>query len=238
MSLILDGILLTVIIISIISGIKRGFIKTIMSFVSIIVAIFCGWMFTPQLAEYYNEHIFLRQMSESVENAINSLLNNGLETVNLSSLFTEKPQAFVDITDRYSADISSLESYYQLQLSNGEENLTEKLSLHIAEPLADILSSALAFLTIFIAVILVLKILTIILNTLFSLPGLNFINRFCGLLLGGICGLLYAFVLSYIFSMAVPALASIFPDIIAADAAQKSVLIELFEKYNIFTLFI
>lgn len=63
MSLILDGILLTVIIISIISGIKRGFIKTIMSFVSIIVAIFCGWMFTPQLAEYYNEHIFLRQMS-------------------------------------------------------------------------------------------------------------------------------------------------------------------------------
>ncbi len=237
MSLILDIILIAIILIEVISGIRRGFIKTVMSLVSILIALGCGYAFTPQLAAYYSEHIFLDKFAASIESALNKLLAGGAEALDLGKLLAEKPLALFEITDRYQTDVGTVEGYYQSGVAAGGENLTESVSLQIAEPLAVALANVLAFLTIFAAVILVLKLIGLLLDLIFTLPGLKFFNRLCGMLLGAACGLTYAFILAYIFTEAVPVLASIFPETVPADAASQSIVVGLLQQYNIFTLF-
>ncbi len=240
MSLVLDILLILTVVIALVSGLKRGFIKTVMNLISIIIALLCGYAFTPQLADYYAENIFLSRFTASIEQAISNLLEGGLDGItkwDLGQLFSEKPEAFSGIIDRYQGNMGDLEGYYHTQMAAGSQNITESLSLQIAEPLANVLSNVLAFLTIFLAAMLLLKIITVILDLVFNLPGLKKFNRLFGMILGLLCGLVYAMVLSRVMIAAVPVLSSVFPDVIPADAAAGSFIIGLIEKYNIFTLF-
>ena len=57
MSLFIDIFIIIAAIAAIYSGISRGFVKSVMGFVSLILAIAAAFIFTPQLADFYNVNV-------------------------------------------------------------------------------------------------------------------------------------------------------------------------------------
>ena len=234
MSLIIDLILILVFIMSIISGYRKGFVRSVMNIVAFTAAFLCGWLFTPALGTYYKEHIVLDGIAGKVSEAINSVVNSGIGSLGLDTLMAEKPDAFTDIISRFNVNIYDVEKYYSARSDLLPETAANKVSEFIADPIAAAASNILAFVTIFFAVIIVLKIATFILDLIFKLPVLNAANRVFGLLLGIVCGFLYVSVLIKIYAAVSPVIGSVFPEIYVRGISGSSMLVNLLKDFNIF----
>jgi uncharacterized membrane protein required for colicin V production len=232
MGILIDIILIAIVALSIWNGAKRGFVRSVMNMITFITAFLCGWYFYPPLAVIYNDNFLLGKISTDIYNAINSIISNGAESINLSRLFADKPDAFLEITKRYSADINTLEKYFNAQVNAGANNITADISARIAEPVATGLSKVLAFLTIFFGIVILLKIVTLILDLVFKLPVLNVFNHVAGFILGSVSGLAYAWILSVVIAAALPFLSMLFPAVFSQNTGSGSILLNLFTKIS------
>jgi uncharacterized membrane protein required for colicin V production len=232
MGILIDIILIAIIALSIWSGVKRGFIRSVMNIITFISALLCGWYFYPRLAVVYNDKFLLSKFSTDIYNSINSIISSGVESINLSRLFADKPDAFLEITRRYSADINVLEKYFNTQVNAGANNITADISARIAEPVSTGLSKVLAFLTIFLGIVIILKIVTLMLDLVFKLPVLNAFNRVAGFILGSVSGLAYAWILSAVIVAALPFLSMMFPAVFSQNTGSSSVLLNFLTKIN------
>ncbi|MFA6947490.1 MAG: CvpA family protein [Eubacteriales bacterium] len=233
MSIFIDVFLAAVILLAIISGVTKGFVRSVMNILTFAAAFVCGWLFTAPLSEYYLNTVFMNRISGGVENAINSILSS---SISLDSLFSDKPEAFTSITDRYLTDFGSLSQYYGEAVSEGSKNLSSGVARYIAAPVAQMISNVLAFLTIFAGVVIVLKLTAFILDLIFRLPGLNALNRIGGFIFGGACGIMYAWIFAIVITAAAPALAALFPDTFSASVTENSLLLGIFSKYNLWSM--
>lgn len=228
MNFIIDLILILIIVLSCVSGIRKGFIHSVMNIITFIASLICGWQFYPILGAYYKEHIFLSRISQEIQGTISSLINNAID-----SLFHEIPDILLEVTDRFGIDINNLESYYNSQSTATASELTSNVSKFIANPVATTISDILAFLTIFLAVTIILKIITLILDLIFKLPVLKTINRFCGAILGIFTGLMYAALFAMLLAMLSPVLNAVIPQLYSPSMIESSVFVNVINKLNI-----
>lgn len=228
MSFIIDLIFLLIIVVSVISGIRKGFIHSVMSIITFFAAFICGWQFYPILGAYYNERIFMSRITNEVYIAISSLVHSTFD-----ALFSDMPDALIELTDRFNVDISSVESYYSSQATASASELTKNISSYIAEPISTEISNILAFITIFFGVIIILKIVTLILDLIFKLPVLNTLNRIFGFAFGVINGVLYIVVLSTVLLLLSPILQSLMPELYLPNMIDNSMIIAFINKLNI-----
>ena len=234
MSIAIDLLILLIIFGSIVGGIRKGFVRSVMDFVTFIAAIICAWAFAPILADFFSDSYFMQRITASVTDAIDKVIGGAASPITLDSLFAEKPAAFVDIIDRYSANIAEAERFYNAQVATGVQNAADKLSEFIAGPVASAVSNVIAFVVIFAAVSLVLTIIAVILDAVFKLPPLNTLNRVFGFMLGAVCGLLYAWAASMVLYAALPSLTALWPEVFASSLLDNSILLGIFYEYNIF----
>ncbi len=234
MSLLFDILLIVIFLLCIYTGVKKGFVHSVMSFVTFIAAFLSAWKLSPGLAVFYRENIFDEKLTRTVSDAIGTILHNGLGTLGLENLFADKPQAFMDIVNRYHSSITELENYYNMQVASGSAALEKRVSEYIALPVSEILSSALAFLTIFAVVTLVLSLISALLDAVFKLPVLNALNRIMGFLLGAVCGILNVWAVSLVIKALVPVLGALFPQLFRAELFENSMLFNLIYEFNPF----
>lgn len=227
MGILIDIILISTVVLSIWSGAKSGFIRSLMNIITFSAALLCGWYFYPSLAVIYNSKFLLNKFTSDIYNAINTIISSGIESIDLSRLFADKPDAFLDITRRYNADINTLEEYFNTQVVKGSTDITADISTKIATPIAAGVSEVLAFLTIFLGVIILLKIVTFILDLIFKLPVLNVFNRVAGFVLGSVCGFAYAWILSIVIAASLPFLIMIFPTVFTQNTRDSSIFLNL-----------
>lgn len=224
MSIIIDILALAIIVISVVLGGKRGLFKSVMKLATLVLAILAGWYFMPPLAQYYNNTFLLNRFTNSVNNAIGNLLSNGIH--DLGVLFTDHLDGFLSITNQYGADIEGVANVYEQ--NSASTDVVQKISEYIAQPISTGLSSVLAFLTIFVVSLILLKLLTWIIDSILKLPILKTANRILGFVFGTICGLLYAALFCIILIQILPALSATWPQIFTMDIAEKSLFIRLF----------
>mgnify|MGYP004476025385 CR=1 FL=1 len=98
MSLFLDFIIVLVFVLCIITGVRRGFIRSVMGIVIVVAAIIGSIKFTPKVAEYLNKNYITPGITSKVEKSIDSVVN-GVESVDLKKLFSEKSKALTDILE-------------------------------------------------------------------------------------------------------------------------------------------
>ena len=197
MSLIIDLIIIVAAVTSIYLGVQRGFIKSVMSFLSLLLAIAAVWMLSAPVSEWLNERIISSRVEAVVEDSINSLIDAGEQQFGLSKLFDDRPDALVEAAERFGFDIDSLDEYYRSTLvSLPDSEAVEKLTDYIAEPTSTAISRVVAAFGIFIAALIILHLITFILDLICRLPVLRTLNQVLGFLFGVGSALVSAWVIS------------------------------------------
>ena len=91
MSLVLDLIVIVTAVVILVSGVRRGFVKSVMSLITTLAAFFAAWFLTPPVSLFIDERFFSGAISSSVEKTLRSLLTSNGEGYDLSKLFEASP---------------------------------------------------------------------------------------------------------------------------------------------------
>ncbi len=185
MSLIIDLILILVAAGAIYLGISRGFIRSVMHFSSLIIAIGAVYFLTQPLSLWINENFVAGKISAEVESSISAIVSAGEEKLQLDMVLEKRPEALTKIAERFSINLDEIEQYYSDVLSSLADSIAiENISEKIASPTAEAISNIIAAIVIFIAALLVLKLIVFLLELLCHIPVLKRLNKFLGFVFG------------------------------------------------------
>jgi len=223
-SLAIDIILAIIIILPVILGIKRGFVKTVMGLVSVLIAICASYILTPYLSPLCRDKIVEPYMRTPVESQIESMLDASGETFDTESLenLSEIPDVVKNICDTFGIDIQDIKSNEEIDKQSPDQSISD----HITELILSRTAYIIAFISVFIAAAIVLRIITIILCAICKMPILNSINRIAGAVFGFCFGGISAFVIAKLLILLLPTLVSVNPELFGG-AAEQSVLLKL-----------
>jgi len=181
MNAVLDIIIVGIIIFCVAMGYKNGFIKTVMNFLSFIIAFFLAKTFSPPLSDYMCKNWIAPNFADKAAVQLDkiALPGGGFEPEGLSKTLKGWNIQTPDFNEWIAA----------------ANNEASKAADNIVKFVAERISSFLAFIIIFVIALILLKIAVIFINKAAKLPGLKLINKTGGILLG----ILYGIIGSYVF---------------------------------------
>jgi len=231
MAIAIDLILVVILAACLITGYKKGLIDSVINLLGFFAAVILGYWMSGPLGDYYYRIFFHQAIAESYETSLSASAADG---TTLSELIGSLPQALIDFLDKIGINAALFEQTYTEGVSAADEQIRRSIAEFVAQPTAQILSNILAFLTVFIVVLLALGIAKLILNLIFKLPILRTLNKMLGLLLGGVVGLLYVQVLSFILHAALPFLYTLQPTVFPAGLASQTFVFRYLCEHNLF----
>jgi uncharacterized membrane protein required for colicin V production len=220
-SLVLDVILLIIAAMCLIGGYKKGFIRSVMNLVTAVVSFLAAYALTPRVAAYINEKFLMNMISGDIKDTLDSLTS--VTGGDLVKLFSDMPEALSNMLSRYNSDVTAATA----------ADTSEGLARTIASPAVETISTAIAFLVIFIAAVIVMKLITLILDSVFKLPLLNGANKALGLVFGAATALVVIWCVSVFGGSLISALGSVAPEYFGDDVIDNSVVLQFFHKLNI-----
>ncbi len=141
------------------------------------------------------------------------------------------PDAFAGLLKRYGADTVAAQA-----TASASPDATTALANFLAEPAVEMISDALAFILLFLGIALGLTIITMVLDMIFKLSVLSALNRTGGLALGLLCGAIYAWVIVFILSAAMPFLTQVLPNLFSPTTMSDTLVASWLCQYNPLTL--
>ncbi len=186
--IIADIITVAIIIISMIIGRKRGFIKTVSGILTVIIAFSLASFAAKETAPVISEKYISPYLSSAIVDEVKQTPENTLDLDELSNLFSN-----IGIPEGI--------------ISSAVADVSKTLTQNIAEPLTTMTNNISARLTFgalfiiyFLILLLAVSLLFKLLNLISKLPVLNFTNRLLGLIFGLISGYLIIMVASFILN--------------------------------------
>ena len=231
MNFVFDGIILAVAIVAIVVSARRGFIKSIMGICTLIAALFVAFAFTPNVAQYIETSPVITEVSENISDTLKSLSRKDTDSYDLARLFTDMPDSFQQILNRYGASAADLKKAIAPEADAAEKDVVD-LSERIAKPVVSAISGVLAFLGLFIVSVAVLKLLTWLLDLIFQLPVLKTANTLLGFVVGVFNALVWAWVLSALSVIFIRAMSSISPTYFSETLIANTIILRFFADDN------
>ncbi|MBR3998646.1 MAG: CvpA family protein [Clostridia bacterium] len=224
MSLAIDAVILFAAVFIIWAGTSRGFVRSVMGFVSAGASLFAAYAYTPVLAAYIRDKYLIEKIASGIDETLRSLaFDTSTDLYDLDRLASDLPEPFVGILDRYNINI--VEFAEKLRGFTGcDEDVVRSFAEEIANPTANILASVISFIVIFVGVFIVLSVLTSLLDLIFRLPILKSANMFFGFVFGCAEAAVVAFVLAILLSVLVTALGSIDPSMFGRDVVEETMI--------------
>lgn len=194
----LDIIIIAIIVISVLNGLVRGFIKTLFGLTALLIAVILTWMLTPPISQMViDETSFDEMISEkSVELLhIEEMLNVNMDT-------TAAVKTLNDLSLPGNV-IESLVENYTPQIMDALN--VDGIGAYIGGSLSVMAVKALTFVVLFIVISLILNAVVTLLDLVAHLPVLKQANRIGGVGIGLIIGVLVVWVgalgLSFVISI-------------------------------------
>ena len=235
MNAVLDIIIVGLLIFCVFLGYKNGFVKTVMSFLSFIIAFVMAKTFSPSLSDFiYSGWVkpnFVAGVTEKIEKFLSP-------SVNLDALVRNPnpPDNFTQMLNGYGVGLPDVNKWLGEAASKGAANLNEYVAANLVEPVAKGISDFLAFAAILIVSLLLLKIVTSLINRAVKLPGLNFINRTGGILLGFVYGIVLSYIFVFLAYYALPYLAANAPIGSVPSVINDTVFFKWFYEHSLIDL--
>ncbi len=205
MSIALDLIIVLILGLTFFLVVKKGFVRTVIDFASVICALIFSKLFTPVLSSIYYDGLY-GTLADKTEEMVTSLIEqNSLPELLQAEQLTE----FL--------------SKYQPGLAEELNVSFIKNSAHmITKPIIALLAYGLAFLTIFILTLILFKIISVLAGGIFELPFLKQVNKAFAFIPATLLSILYVVLFIALMQLLVPFISSVYPDVINADIIDKT----------------
>jgi len=233
MKAVLDIILICAVIICVYMGYKKGFVKSVMSLLSFVIAYFMARTFSPPLSA----RLYSGWIKPNFTAAIADKLDNFLSpSVNLDRLVQDREPGFVSMIEGYGVKIPDVNKWLSDAVSSGAADIKKYVAENLAEPVAAGISDFLAFAAVFTASLILLKILTALINRAAKLPGLNMLNKIGGTVVGGCYGAAFCYIFVLLVYFALPFLASNSPPIVTREIIDETIFFKWFLNNPLFNI--
>ena len=187
---------ITFMVVMLISGYYKGFVKMSSNLVTLIMSIVLTRMARPYFQEWVKNNEALKSfVSEKVQLLVTEYLetavNNSTQLQNEALSGTDSNIVNIIIKDsleKNGGDISELLGI-------------DKIANVIVEKISDFILSIITFIILMIVITIIMKLIFYILDKIFSLPVLTVINRVSGALLGLVESILYLWIIFIVLSL-------------------------------------
>ncbi len=206
MNIIIDVILLAIIAVSAFFAYKKGFIGTLFSLISTVVAIALSLMLCSPVSGFINDkfvnptvksYIIKVVDSSSVGKTYEQALSNGNAIIKNINDMPQSLKGVLDLAGIDTADIISEANKTEANAAAAIDNLIDKIATPISTAISRVIALVGLFIVLSIALWVVCKLLTAVFN---ALPLGKSLNKFGGLAFGVIRGLLIVFIISTLFT--------------------------------------
>ncbi len=194
--LIIDLILIAVFLGLCIAGAVKGFVKMIMRVFGKLGAFIVACIFSDDLSAAINSKYFGPYFSELFAKYADTIAQASDDKV--AQTVEELPAAFKTMAQMLGYNTETLVE--EIRMGEGVSGVVNSL----ASPIAEAVSSAVAFSVLFFGILIIAWILTKVLDTLAKLPVLKTMNRWLGFAMGAVEGVFVVCVLVLIFSLVLP----------------------------------
>ncbi len=233
MNLLLDMIVLALIIGTVTYYTKRGFLKSVLGFGRTLLAFLLARIFGPKLGELIADKALGNIIAEKIYTIFTSLFDDAVESFDLSTLFQQAPDTFVDLVERFGGSMSTLEMQYGDMTAATRENLME-LSQSIATPITTSLSNVIGYFLVFFLVFLLLWACSGLITKIFELPILTQVNHILGFFLGILFAVIYVLLFCFLVTVLLRFAGAVTGSFIADTWIDQSYLFKLVVGINIF----
>ncbi|MBN2897325.1 MAG: CvpA family protein [Clostridia bacterium] len=179
----IDIVIVIIVLYNVIRGFSLGFIRSVVGIIGYVVAFF--------VSKEYHEFVLTYALNHfQVISDMQSTIAYKIETMLINSI-SEGTASLAQPTLTGSG-ISFLE-HLNVQDFIAVDTVATNSASEIGVKIAAFIMNGLSAIVVFMAVLLVIKIIGVILNALMELPVLKSVNRFAGLLIGIVKGGLFVF---------------------------------------------
>ena len=184
--LIIDGVLLVILAVSVIIGLKKGFIKQLFGFGSKIIAFIAAICFSDKVGLIIKNKWVGSFVYDKVYEKLGELVTSNA---------SETTQA---IEVKYGGLLEFLKLFVNVPSGASSEEVIKAYATTIADKLSGVISNAIAFIGLLVVVWGVVMIIGLILRGLFKLPVLKPIDKIAGAALGLFSGIIICLALTTI----------------------------------------
>ncbi len=194
--LIIDLAFVALLVVNVLDGRKKGFVKMILSFAATVLSWLIAAELSQPLAEWANEAFVHGWISGSIENAIADSLGNGT-----NALIEAIPDYIASAAETAGISVQSLAQ--QLGSSVDSAQAAEKIYTAVESAFVVPAIRIVAFFIVFAVAQRILAILIGIVNKFFKLPIIKSFNKLLGGAAGALKGIIVIAVLSLVLSFVI-----------------------------------
>ena len=176
--IIADLVVLAIIFLSVYIGIKRGFLRTVVGFLSIFISIsFAIWTY-PIVADVINDTGLKAKINETVEQSLSdTTAKDSEEKTDEKEGFSLLPKSAIDAIDEHT------------------QSLTQTAVGGAAEAISGLAVNIISILLVFVLVRIIMFFVSLLTKFITKLPIIKSIDKCLGAVLGALCGLLVIYLL-------------------------------------------
>jgi uncharacterized membrane protein required for colicin V production len=237
MNAILDLVIVIIASLTIYFAYKRGFIKTLLSASSFLIAIVLTVLFLSPVKTALANTSLAADVRTRVETEINGIIDtNGIKDVEELISKDSKIGEFANILEKVGLNKEDLNVKFDewKAESSAQTSLREKLVDYIADPVVDAIITAASIVLIFFGSIILLKITAYILDKVCKLPILKTANKLLGVLMGVVLALVRIYLFVILMKILIPNGDALGIEMLSDINPDKTLLFKLFYDFNIF----
>ncbi len=235
MSWILDIVILVILGITIFVSYKKGFVKTVLSAGSFLLAIIVTALFAQPLAGLLRETPVADSIRVATEEKIIAIIEEN--SYDLDDLFDGKSKEFNRLTRIAGVSDESLAKWKEEQ-QTAKDAAIAKLAQWISTPVINAASSIISVIVLFLSVQILLTVGKSFLEKLSELPVLHACDKTLGVVLGVILGLFRVLLFCFIAHIILSIGNFVDNGFLSAFNPDKTILFNLISKIKLFSFFI
>ncbi len=229
MNLICDLLLIAIVVLCAWIGKRRGFIKTFFGLVGSLLSWGLTALFFRPVGNFLSREFFSPALHRHFLHLLEQKAGSGEEHLEFSAL----PESCNEVLERYGVSAERIRDFAAEHAESGEQ-LAEKVADFVVDPIAGAIGNAVAFLVLFIVFTIAVRVLVKALDLISRLPILNFSNRFLGLAVGAVWGLVLAVLLSSLLALLEPGMRGSDYAFLQSFDLSRTFLVRFFNQIHIF----
>ncbi|MCD8011268.1 MAG: CvpA family protein [Lachnospiraceae bacterium] len=198
MSILISGIILLILIGAVLRGYHRGFLRTALSMLSLILTVILVGILQPYVTDALRQYT---PLESAVEKAVYRNLESAAVQISgeemLAGTVTEEEQALW-------LEECSIPSIIRDEILKGTEQAAETFAVSASQTVAEVVMNVLGYLITFFLVFAILHLLGAFFHIVEYIPLLHGVNKWLGAVLGLVQGLVVVWILCLVVTLILP----------------------------------